>query len=559
MFLRRITILRYRGIETLEWYPNPGLNCLIGPGDSGKSTILAAIALLLTPNPSPQISEYDFFKRHVNAEFEIAAVLAGIDDAIIDGLRVPALWGWKGRALFPLPDEGDAEPVLHVRVVGTPQLEVRHEILRPSGEPKHFSAALRQKLVLSRVSGEDRAVRELRLGHGSLLGRHLGEVDLRVALTAAIANASANLQMPESAMGQIETLRAVFAAEGLPEDLRLGLVPPTGAPILAMVSLLDGVEPTEAIPLAFAGAGTRQAALFALTIALMDEGPLVIVDEPESGLEPYRQRMLITRLRDVVGSTGQAFLSTHAPSIIGSIDKTELWRLVKGRNPLSLGDTLIEDLILRAPDAFLSRLPVLCEGDTEAGFLGVILEEFARRAGVPGINALGIRLVADEGQPRVLDRVKAVLNLGMRCGVFVDAELTHTGKREELAANPDCAFGSWTRVRNIEEAVTTWYSIDRLDQLVAETATFLKTSLVSLQQQVCERARQPGKATFKALCASIGEEAARSALAKSMQDNTWYKGERKGSFLGQKLIDFELPSQLHDTLEAFWLRLRAIL
>ncbi|MFT7684292.1 MAG: putative ATP-dependent endonuclease of OLD family [Moritella dasanensis] len=43
--IRQILIRNFRGIESLNWTPHPGLNCLIGPGDSGKSTILDAIDL----------------------------------------------------------------------------------------------------------------------------------------------------------------------------------------------------------------------------------------------------------------------------------------------------------------------------------------------------------------------------------------------------------------------------------------------------------------------------------------------------------------------------------
>ncbi|WP_432763235.1 AAA family ATPase [Echinimonas agarilytica] len=45
--IRQVYIRNFRGIESLFWNPHPGLNCLIGPGDSGKSTILDAIDLCL--------------------------------------------------------------------------------------------------------------------------------------------------------------------------------------------------------------------------------------------------------------------------------------------------------------------------------------------------------------------------------------------------------------------------------------------------------------------------------------------------------------------------------
>ncbi|MCR1572651.1 MULTISPECIES: AAA family ATPase [Stenotrophomonas] len=45
--IRHIAIRNFRSIHSLDWSPSAGVNCLVGPGDSGKSTILDAIDLCL--------------------------------------------------------------------------------------------------------------------------------------------------------------------------------------------------------------------------------------------------------------------------------------------------------------------------------------------------------------------------------------------------------------------------------------------------------------------------------------------------------------------------------
>ncbi|WP_311769311.1 MULTISPECIES: AAA family ATPase [Burkholderia] len=45
--VRRLEIRNFRSLQTLDWTPSNGVNCLIGPGDSGKSIILDAIDLCL--------------------------------------------------------------------------------------------------------------------------------------------------------------------------------------------------------------------------------------------------------------------------------------------------------------------------------------------------------------------------------------------------------------------------------------------------------------------------------------------------------------------------------
>jgi hypothetical protein len=45
--IRRLEIQNFRSIRALDWAPSAGINCLVGPGDGGKSSILDAIELCL--------------------------------------------------------------------------------------------------------------------------------------------------------------------------------------------------------------------------------------------------------------------------------------------------------------------------------------------------------------------------------------------------------------------------------------------------------------------------------------------------------------------------------
>lgn len=51
MLIRRVTLRRFRQFENFVWEPQPGINCLVGPGDSGKTTVLEAIARVTSPAP----------------------------------------------------------------------------------------------------------------------------------------------------------------------------------------------------------------------------------------------------------------------------------------------------------------------------------------------------------------------------------------------------------------------------------------------------------------------------------------------------------------------------
>ena len=47
MQVRQLKIINFRGIGSLDWKPQSPLCCLIGVGDTGKSTVLDAILFQL--------------------------------------------------------------------------------------------------------------------------------------------------------------------------------------------------------------------------------------------------------------------------------------------------------------------------------------------------------------------------------------------------------------------------------------------------------------------------------------------------------------------------------
>ncbi len=103
-------------------------------------------------------------------------------------------------------------------------------------------------------------------------------------------------------------LVAYFDEEGLPSQLRIGMISPEGGALLGLAGLLVGEDPLTAIPLARAGSGTRRLALIQLARLALRDNPILAIDEPETGLEPYRQRALIRTLQDAVAQSGQVFL-----------------------------------------------------------------------------------------------------------------------------------------------------------------------------------------------------------------------------------------------------------
>jgi putative ATP-dependent endonuclease of OLD family len=250
--IRFLRIERFRGIEKLEWRPAPGLNVIIGPGDSCKSTILEAIGALFSPAPNMNISEFDYFRRDIDKGFEIEAALAVGDGSILNNDRfpLPPLRGWRDGQLTDLPDEGGAEAVMVCRLTGTADQEAIYEVIGADDETRvPLSRALRQRIGLMRLGITDRWDRDLRLVQGGALDRYMEGQHLRQSILQAILNTPIHDRLgdePKQALGRIDRQ---FSKRSLPSPVRLGLVGTPGVSLAASVGLMVGENDESALPL----------------------------------------------------------------------------------------------------------------------------------------------------------------------------------------------------------------------------------------------------------------------------------------------------------------------
>jgi putative ATP-dependent endonuclease of the OLD family len=72
---RKIEIRNFRAIQSLDWFPAQGINCLIGPGDTGKSTVLDAIDLCLGARRTLSFCDDDFHLLDSSQPITIAVTL----------------------------------------------------------------------------------------------------------------------------------------------------------------------------------------------------------------------------------------------------------------------------------------------------------------------------------------------------------------------------------------------------------------------------------------------------------------------------------------------------
>lgn len=135
--IRKVDIQNFRSIRVLTWLPSPGLNCLIGSGDSGKSTILDAIDICLGARRNVSFGDTDFHRLDVTQPIQITLTLGALPDALKD----LDAYGHYLRAYDPATGMEEEEPRQGAETVLVLRLTV-HSDLEPAwgckSEPQKF-------------------------------------------------------------------------------------------------------------------------------------------------------------------------------------------------------------------------------------------------------------------------------------------------------------------------------------------------------------------------------------------------------------------------------------
>ena len=132
MKIRRLEIQNFRGICKLDWdLPNEKTFCLIGKGDSTKTTVLEAIRCAFSPQWNHSFNDSDFHQCDTDNQIHIEIVIGDLlQEFCAEQKYGPHLRGWnKGTLkLNDEPNDND-EPVLSIRLIVAKDLEPKWKVI----------------------------------------------------------------------------------------------------------------------------------------------------------------------------------------------------------------------------------------------------------------------------------------------------------------------------------------------------------------------------------------------------------------------------------------------
>lgn len=543
MQIRQLRIENFRGISSLLWKPGRPFCCVIGPGDSGKSTVLDAVEAALSSRWFA-FAESDFRNCDTSASIVVEATVGELSKALKSDERFGLyVRGWTRVGNLRDEPEDDDEPVLTVRLTVDATLEPVWELVCDRvPDARTISNRDRALFGLLRLAGDD--ARQLSWAQGSVLSRLTGDsadAGARLAQAYRAAKDSAKLheieslaQAAEAAEGFAKGLGA-YVEDGYAPGLELGRAGLSSGSI----ALLDG-----GVPLRLAGLGTRRLATLAIQKSAISEGAIVLVDEIEHGLEPHRIMGAIAQLKadqakalKEARPVGQVLLTTHSDVVLGEVGAVGLFvchtsrpgretALIPPSDPAK-----IKSLMRHTPRALFARRILVCEGMTEVGILIGIRENWPEKhSGMP-IERFGGAITDGNGNEAAAICL-ALAGLGYEVALFRDSDTEiPAGDREKLAAANVAVFEYGSGL-NTEEAVFLAASDFRVQDLLDYAREERGSGSVddNVVLKIPSVDRELVKEHFMAweLSGDVSGEELRRELAKLAGQKKWFKDQRIG-------------------------------
>lgn len=542
--LHYLKISHFRGLEDFEQTFGKGITCIIGRGDSGKSTILDAIALVFAQSWSIHLNDSDFCGCDTGRPIVIEGTVVDVPPELIDkyGNHIRGV-----RQDGGLVDDMESSEALKAQTALTIQLKVGKDlepvwsVVSKNGEqPSVIKATDRGKLNVFAIS--DYTDRHFSLNKGNPLyslykqlnGGAIPEDDNRVLDVVREAKAAFDASIDNKFDAVIDKLKEVASTLGITLNEMKAMLDHKDIAISEnKVSIHEN-----GVPFRLKGKGSKRLLSLAIQLALTQPSGVILIDEAEQGLEPDRAQHLVNVLSKYTDK--QVIITTHSSNVIVEIPCESLFIMRSGTSSLIHVEGELQGSIRKNPEAFFAEKVLVCEGATEVGICRAI-NKWRIEAGKVSAACKGVRFADGSGQ-ELEDYVVGFRALSYTTALFCDSDAEAINKQKQAFVDQgitliDCEDSyaieeqifkdvPWEAVRElIPLATQKLMEDDGKTQAEAEDSVFSSTN-----------AQMMNKIGSKENWFDNDSTELRTALGKASKKKDWYKRQSYGEFLGQIVL-----------------------
>lgn len=497
MRIKHVEIRNFRGIKSLSWQVKGNFNCIIGPGDTCKTTILTALDYALSPRSILTFDDSDFFDQNVNQSIVIQVTLAEWDETREEVCRFFqeskfAQYKCGLADTGPLPEPVPSGPIaVSISLRVDKSLEPRWSVIRGRDEEedqdrKPIYAADRAILGLSRI--DIFSDFHFTWGRNTILTRLSAgsEGNLNAVFSALTRDMrECDISQNECILG-CQSVADTIKSEAQNSGVNLSDL----SPRIDMQRQSIGTSALSLhennVPLRNKGDGTKRLIGATMQMKLNGGKSISLIDELEVGLEPHRIRGFIYKLKN---SGQQVFATTHSPVVIRelAVADNELYVCKRSAEGVVSLESLahvpnIQGQVRAHAEAFLGSKIVGCEGPTEIGCLRAY-DVYRFDEHNPPIWSLGTSYMDCGGASKIKPVCDQLLTLGYNIAILCDNDAPTQITLEDIqylrnAGAHICHWDGGNSTENQLFADIPWQNIPRLLETICSCHDTLEFATV---------------------------------------------------------------------------------
>ena len=574
MKIAQIKINNFRGVKSAELLL-PDHVVFVGDNNTGKSTVLEAIDLVLGPERLHRISpidEHDFYageyigtsEAPISIKVEVVIVDLS-DEQILHFHNHIEWWNTETNSLLqePPPEKTDKPEVIHALRLGFEGKYDTEEdsfigqtfFMSPEGDEgakdpfKTRDKRLCGFLFLRTLRTGSRA---LSLERGSLLDIILRIQEFRLNMWEDVLEELRKLAVAENEelgisaiLQEVQNYIRKFVPSEWAENPHIKVSNLTREHLRNTLTVFMGTgEKTStgaeyAAPFSHQGTGTINTLVLALLAMIADlkQNVIFAMEEPEIAIPPHTQRRIVDSVRDMAA---QAIFTSHSPYVLDEFDPENLVILKRDNGMLeSTAATLPpavkakayrEELRTRFCECLLARRVLIVEGRTEYDAIPAV----ARRLHdldperFKTLESLGIAIISAETDSQIVPLGTYLKNLGKI--VYAISDQQETAASVAIMAAVDKLFES---------------PESSFENLILNHTT--EAALRRFAKYAVDNGKWPPHLTAETPTDEIDITDLKGALRKFLKKN---KGASEGAVLFGMCMEAEMPDFLVKTIEA---------
>ncbi|KQS53559.1 hypothetical protein ASG38_02180 [Flavobacterium sp. Leaf359] len=401
MKLIKISISNFRGINHAEVLLS-GHTVLIGDNNTGKSTVLEAVDLVLGPDRlsrMPVINEHDFFEGiYLNQDgpvpIEIEIIIGALSQEqkrkFMNNLE---FWNHDTLSLvesgpLDLLDDIAVEEVIRVKFSGKYDIEEddftgETFFCSPEEAKTRFTKSDKRDCGFLYLRALRTGTRALSLERGSLLDIILRIQELRPQMWESILKQLRETEVNSGAEDEVNKILSSVQKslkQFVPTDwgsephLRVSNLTREHLRKTLVVFMSSG-SGNYHVPFSHQGTGTINTMVLALLsmIAELKQSVIFAMEEPEIAIPPYTQKRIVNSIRN---QSAQAIFTSHSPFVLEEFSPEQIVLLERKKGimkgmPLTFPSNIkpkaySKEFRMRFSESLLAKRVLIAEGDTEA-------------------------------------------------------------------------------------------------------------------------------------------------------------------------------------------------